>query len=308
MESAIAAFTVVGWTGEGSIEQATYNMVGRGSPGEPLPPDDKTTVVGILLEDLNFRETGAVLIQGIVTNPAWNWTEVTRIGAPLWVDNFGMLVPQDPHFTDVITYPTGRVPVARVIASDTIIFEQGLGGKGEKGSGSGAGNVVNIGNGEGIFAAVVNEEAQLKSLVAGNNITLSSTVDDITINAIQPSYTYSKGGTWVSTSGDPISAPVNDVYLHFPVQATIQDVIIFTEGGPGSCEIDVRVTPLASYPPTVGDSIVALSKPTISNGITYEDNVLDGWDPIIPAGSILSFSLDSSTTFTMISISLTLQQ
>jgi hypothetical protein len=186
----LAAFQVVGWTAEGVISSADYNMVGRGDPGDPLPPDDETTVLGILCEPLLTGETGAVIIQGVVTNPDWNWLNVTRVGGPLWVSDNGTLVPQDPHFTDTLTYPVGRVPVARVLARDTIVFEQGLGGKGDRGSGGGGGissfDVTNIGTGAGVHAQTVNQIAQLKSLVAGTNITITPSATEITISATNP--------------------------------------------------------------------------------------------------------------------------
>ena len=179
----LAAFQVVGWTAEGEISSADYDMVGRGDPGDPLPPDDRTTVLGVLCEPLNVGETGAVIVQGVITNPDWNWLDVTRVGAPLWVSDSGLLVPQDPHFTDVFAYPIGRVPVARVLARDTIVFEQGLGGKGDRGpTGDATGfSVVNIGAGAGIHAQTVNGEAQLKSLVQGTNAVLTQSATAITI-------------------------------------------------------------------------------------------------------------------------------
>lgn len=183
----LAAFQVVGWTSEGTISSATYDMVGRGDPGDPLPPDDDTTVVGILCESLSPGETGAVIIQGVITNPDWNWLDVTRVGGPLWVSDAGTLVPQDPHFSDPFTYPIGRVPVARVLARDTIVFEQGLGGKGDRGPGGGGGissfDVTNIGAGAGVHAQTVNQIAQLKSLVAGPNITITPSASEIQISA-----------------------------------------------------------------------------------------------------------------------------
>jgi hypothetical protein len=128
----LGAFSVVGWTADGVISVADYDMVGRGSTNDPLPPDDRTTVIGMLTEDLLPGETGSIIVQGVITNPEWNWLDVTHIGAPLWVDN-GMLVPQDPHFNDVINFPVARNAVARVLARDTIVFDQGLGGRGARG-------------------------------------------------------------------------------------------------------------------------------------------------------------------------------
>ena len=114
--AAIAAFTPVAFVDEGKIEVGQYDATGQ-------------TVIGMLMEDLLAYEVGAVVLQGVITNPEWNWPTV---GVPLWVDN-GMLVPTDPHVTDPVTFPHARVPVARVLSSDSIVFEQGLGGVGDQG-------------------------------------------------------------------------------------------------------------------------------------------------------------------------------
>jgi hypothetical protein len=111
-----------------------------------------------------------------------------------------------------------------------------------------------------------------------------------------------KAATWVSTDGNPLSTPTNDVYAYFPQESTIQSVVVLTEGGPGDCQIDVRAASLASYPPVGGDSIAGASKPSITAGVTYQDSTLTGWTTTIPANSVVAFSLESVATFTMISI------
>ncbi len=124
---AAARFTAVAWKGNEKIETAQYDDIGG-------------TVVGMLTEDLTLGEVGAVIVQGVVTNVDWNWTAVYPVGSELWIEN-GMLVPIDPHVSDPGTYPYGRVPVARVLGKDTIIFEQGLGGKGDRGPAGTAGDI-----------------------------------------------------------------------------------------------------------------------------------------------------------------------
>jgi hypothetical protein len=118
---AIAAYTIVAWIANGQVRTAQYDDIG-------------TTVLGVLTEDLLYKETGSVVIQGVVQNPAWDFTSTpfVNVGDPLWVDN-GALVTYDPHVIDSITYPIGQVPVARILDKDSVIFEQGLGGKGDRG-------------------------------------------------------------------------------------------------------------------------------------------------------------------------------
>lgn len=114
--SAVSKFTVMAYIDDGRVRVAQYN-------------DSSQTVVGMLTEDLLDSEEGAIVLQGVITNLDWNWS---TIGVPLWIDN-GNLVNIDPHVSDPITYATSKVPVARVLSSDTIIFEQGLGAVGPAG-------------------------------------------------------------------------------------------------------------------------------------------------------------------------------
>lgn len=115
----LSEFSVVAWVDDGQVNVAQYDDVGN-------------TVVGLLTEPLSNLEVGAIIVQGVVTNPAWNWTGDVPVGSTLWVDN-GEFVTVDPHINDPVNFPLPRVPVARVLDKDTIIFEQGLGGIGEQG-------------------------------------------------------------------------------------------------------------------------------------------------------------------------------
>ena len=132
-ENFVAAFTVVAWKDEGKCKTAQYNDIG-------------STVTGILMENTSLNEVGSVLIQGTVTNLNWNWIDGTNgntgvpVGTPLWINN-GALTPHDPHKTNALQYPKSQPPVARVLDRHTIVFEQGLGGKGERGP---AGNLENL--------------------------------------------------------------------------------------------------------------------------------------------------------------------
>ena len=84
----------------------------------------------MLMEDVQPNDVGTIVTQGIITNPVWSWTTV---GAPLWVLTGGTLSETDPHVTNAGLYPESKPPVARVITATSVIFDQGLGGKGETG-------------------------------------------------------------------------------------------------------------------------------------------------------------------------------
>lgn len=122
----IPAFSVIKYTATGA-QLANYDDTG-------------STVLAMTTGSIPNGGTDSVVIQGTVSNPLWNFS---NIGTSLWVKSSGELVDIDPHAENNVAYPIARVPVARVLSPDTIIFEQGLGGKGEKGEpGSGAGSTT----------------------------------------------------------------------------------------------------------------------------------------------------------------------
>ncbi len=113
----IARYQVVKYTQFGRVSLAAYD-------------DTETTMIAVCLEDLFSNDTGMLCVQGVITNPAWNFLTV---GAPLWISTAGALTETDPHVADPITYPQGKVPVGRVLTPTSIFFDQGLGGRGDKG-------------------------------------------------------------------------------------------------------------------------------------------------------------------------------
>jgi hypothetical protein len=102
--------------------------------------------------------------------------------------------------------------------------------------------------------------------------------------------------------GRAVGIPVNDVARPVPYDATITQVIVLTQGGPGSMVCDIRKEVYASYPPDSGDSICASAKPTISAGIKYQDSTLTGWTTTVSAGDVLAFHLESNSTFVAVAV------
>lgn len=99
-----------------------------------------------------------------------------------------------------------------------------------------------------------------------------------------------------------VGVPVNDVSIPVLFDATVKRVIVLTQGGTGSCVLDIYKQAYASYPPDSGDSITAAAKPTIAGGIKYTDSTLTGWTTSVSNGDVLTFHLVSSTTFTAVAI------
>ena len=121
--------------------------------------------------------------------------------------------------------------------------------------------------------------------------------------------TTQRGATWVKGGSLAVvasEAPLVQVYI--PSAVTITGVEILTNGGTGSCVVDIWNKAYSGFPPTVANSITGNNKPTITSGIKYKDTTLSGWgNRQLPADSILTFKLDSTATFTFVSCTLTLQ-
>jgi hypothetical protein len=110
-----------------------------------------------------------------------------------------------------------------------------------------------------------------------------------------------KGATWTG-GGSVVATPADDVTVECHAAGIITKAVVLTQGGAGSCVIDVWKDSYANFPPTVADSITASAKPTIVTGLKYSDAALTGWTTAVAAGDTLTFHLDSVCSFTSISI------
>ena len=122
----LAAYQIVAVDIDGNIRPAQYN-------------DVEDRIIAVVTENLLVNQIGNIIVQGTVTNPNWNFTGLPA-GTKLYVQN-GELVRTDPYNVNPVTYPKPQVPVAKVFSTDSVIFEQGLGGVGPTGP---TGSVDNI--------------------------------------------------------------------------------------------------------------------------------------------------------------------
>lgn len=117
-----------------------------------------------------------------------------------------------------------------------------------------------------------------------------------------------RGAAWRNNSGGAILLPADDVVGPRIMQdCKIKKVSVFTQGGPGSCVLDIRKDVYANFPPTAADSICASAKPTISSGVKYEDVALTGWTTQLLTGDVLSFAIDSTSNFRYIYVQIDLE-
>jgi 3D (Asp-Asp-Asp) domain-containing protein len=118
--SIIPVYTAVGFNTNGQVYVAGYNDTG-------------VTAIGLTLQQINFAGSGAILLEGTVTNPLWNFSG--SVGGLLWVsgDIPGTFQPTDPYLDNPVAYPIQHVPVGRIISPTSFIFLQGIGSKGDPG-------------------------------------------------------------------------------------------------------------------------------------------------------------------------------
>lgn len=113
-----------------------------------------------------------------------------------------------------------------------------------------------------------------------------------------------KGAAWDNGSTALVAADCSEVNVRAPVAGTITKWTIVTEGGVGSCVVDVWKRSYAAGMPTVANTITAAAKPTVSAADRAQSSTLTGWTTAVAANDLLTFKVDSTSTFTSIRIDL----
>ena len=113
----IGRYQIVKFVEFGKINLASYHDIA-----------DKA--IAISMEDISTNSVGIISLQGLITNPDWNFSTV---GASLWVGEDGLLTSTDPFVSNPILYSTKKPPIGKVISKTSIIFDQGMGGIGVQG-------------------------------------------------------------------------------------------------------------------------------------------------------------------------------
>ncbi len=107
----------------------------------------------------------------------------------------------------------------------------------------------------------------------------------------------------IDGAGSVITAGVKG-YVEIPFACRITAVRLLADVS-GSIVVDIWKDTYANYPPVDADSITASAVPTISAAIKSLDTTLTGWTTSVAAGDIVAFNVDSATTLTRVTVSLT---
>jgi hypothetical protein len=95
--------------------------------------------------------------------------------------------------------------------------------------------------------------------------------------------------------------------IEVPFAGTITAARLFADQT-GSIVIDLWKDTYGNFPPTVADTITASAKPTLSTASKSQDSTLTGWTTSITAGDIIRVNVDSITTCTRVTLSLTVSR
>lgn len=97
--------------------------------------------------------------------------------------------------------------------------------------------------------------------------------------------------------------------LYCPVACTITAVTMLADQS-GSIVVDIWKVAFASYPATVANTIINTgaggTKPTIATATNSQDNTLAHWTTSVSAGDTIRFNVDSITTITRLTMTLTI--
>lgn len=149
---------------------------------------------------------------------------------------------------------------------------------------------LDIGNGTGFTRT---------TLTAGSNISVTNSSGGIQISSTPNAgieFIIDGGGSAITTGikGD----------LQIPFACTINSWTIMADQS-GSIVIDVWKDTFANYPPTGADSVTGSAKPTLSAAQAATSSTLTGWTTSISANDIIRYNVDSASTVTRVTISLT---
>ena len=249
---------------------------------------------------------------GDLTLPSGNISTANVITANYFVGNGSNLSNiQGSNVSGAVSFATTANAVAGANVSGTVANATYATTAGTAYSVSAANitGTVNLAN----YATTANAVALANVSGAGNiaSINLSGNSSQVLYGngafAAAPSgglTTFTRSSTWQSSSG-AVTVPAVDVPIYVRSACTLIEATILTQGGTGSCVVDIWKTPIGTYPPTSANSICGGNYPSITSGTTLVKTSLTGWTTAVSAGDTIMFHLTSSSTFTYITIQLT---
>lgn len=202
---------------------------------------------------------------------------------------------------------------------------------------------VNMGGGEELVIGRTGLQVQFRTLTVSGDLTMSRVGDTVQIAYTMPTATvvsvlndltdvdaasppigstlmwdgsqwvdaparrWTVGATWTNGPNDLIY-PVNNVNSVVSENCNIVGWYLLTDGGTGSCVVDILRVPVHEFPPLNTDTICGGNKPDIVSTYMATDTDLISWDVVCTEGDLLQFRLDSVSGFTMVQLILILEK
>lgn len=131
--------------------------------------------------------------------------------------------------------------------------------------------------------------------MSGGTFTTSGTCDNSTnTRTVGISFIIDGGGSAITTGSKG--------HVEIPFACTINAARLQADQS-GSIVVDIKKAAYAGLPTTT--SIAASAKPTLSTAQKNQDTTLTGWTTSITAGDWLEYVVDSATTVTRVTVSIT---
>ena len=107
---------------------------------------------------------------------------------------------------------------------------------------------------------------------------------------------------WNSSNGAVQTTYAVPQDLIVPYACTLREVIILTQGGPGSCTVELWKCAFAAFPPNSGNDMTGGAPPGISSGNVHDDTVLAGWTKALAQNDVIRATLSVNANFTSVKI------
>lgn len=168
-------------------------------------------------------------------------------------------------------------------------------------SGLTAGTYYSVGT-AGALATSASLNGTAQRYVGLGDSTTSLLVTPWTLSAAQQNTVPAIIQTFGIQGGAAVSTGVHG-YQYIPFGFYIMGATLIADQS-GSIVVDIWKDTYANALPTVADTITASDKPTISAAVKGQTTALTGWTRYIPAGSVLGFNVDSCTSCTFVTLTL----
>jgi hypothetical protein len=226
--------------------------------------------------------------QSVTLDAAASNAQGTIVQTPtvqLTVDNSGDV--------DVTVNAGGEAVKAYAAASDTAFPSEAtiLAGSTDTTAPYTFNNIINIDRGETAYVGTIVEDSEGNtSIPAFASIQRAPAVEEALA---------------VTSAGGTTAADFRDLQVPYACEVLSWTVL---GDATGSIVVDVWTDTLANYPPTVADSIAGTGKPTVTSATNATGNVSLWSSTALAKDNIVRFYVDSVTTFTQVTVSLTVRR